>query len=180
MSIASRAFRAVRGEVALFEEVEHDARATVEAVAIVVTVSAATSLGGALRSMAATDAPRAILVLALGVVVGLISWALFAAATYAIGEYFFGAKATWGEMLRTLGYAASPLLLAGFAFVPLVGGILGIVGLAWSIYLGFLAVRSALDVSSAKAVVTILLAIIPPVALNVVLYQPVVSRGGLG
>lgn len=173
MSIAGRVFRAARAEVALFEEVEHDTRASTEALAIVVIVSTASGLGGALRNLPSVDAARAIIGVLLAVVAGLISWALFAAVTYAIGEYFLGAEATWGEMLRTLGYAASPLILAAFGFVPLLGGLLVTVGIAWSIYLGFVAVRSALDISSTKAIATILLAIIPPVALNAALYQPV-------
>ena len=173
MSMVRRVLRAVRAEVALFEEVEHDARATTEALAIVVTVSVASGLSGILRNLASADAARAIIGLALGVLVGLVSWALFAAVTYAIGEYFLGAEATWGELLRTLGYAASPLLITGLGFVPLLGGLLVAVGIAWSIYLGFVAVRSALDISSGKAIVTILLAIVPPVALNAALYRPV-------
>ena len=173
MSIARRLFRAVRAEVALFEEVEHDPRASAEAFAIVVTVSMALGFGGALKTLAGTDASRLVTGLALGVMVGLISWTLIAAATYAIGEYFLGAEATWGELLRTLGYASSPLILGGFGFVPFLGGLLVAVAVLWSIYLGFVAVRSALDISSTKTIATILLAVIPPLVASAVLYRPV-------
>lgn len=164
--------RASRAEVGLFEEVEHDDRATGQALVVILAVSIASGFGSGLGTLTSGDLARAITVLGVGAVAGLMSWALFAATIYVIGTRFFGADATWSETLRTLGFASTPLLLTVFGFVPFLGRAVVLVGVCWSIWLGFIAVRAALDISSLRTLATIILALGPPVALNAVLYQP--------
>lgn len=46
-----------------------------------------------------------------GVVGSLIGWLAMAGLTYFIGTRLFKGTATWGELLRTLGFATTPGIL---------------------------------------------------------------------
>lgn len=87
----------------------------------------------------------------------VIGWLVWAAITYLIGDKLLGGTASWGELLRTLGFAQAPGLLLVFAWIPVVGWVLhAIVGL-WILTAGVIAVRQALDFSTAKALATVFL-----------------------
>jgi hypothetical protein len=79
---------------------------------------------------------------------------------YFVGTRFFGGTATYGELLRTLGFAYSPGVLLILRFVPILGGLITLIVLIWRILTGFIAVREALDVDSGKAVATVVLGVI--------------------
>jgi len=80
-----------------------------------------------------------------------------AAVTYVIGAKLLGGVATWGELLRTIGFAQSPGVLMIFGIIPILGGIVRVVVLIWLLIAGIIAIRQALDFSTGKAVVTALL-----------------------
>ena len=67
---------------------------------------------------------------------------------------FFGGTATPGELLRTIGFAQAPGVLNILAFIPVVGGLIGIITLIWSLVAGIIAVRQALDFDTGKAILT--------------------------
>ncbi|HZD04559.1 MAG TPA: YIP1 family protein [Longimicrobiales bacterium] len=109
-------------DIATYEEVEHDATATLQA----------------------------------GSVVALGGWLLWAALTWVVGARLFGGTATWGELLRTLGFAQAPAVFAVLALLPVVGwAIEGIVAL-WILWAGVVAIRQALDFGTARAILTAL------------------------
>ena len=68
-----------------------------------------------------------------------------------------GGTATYGEMLRTLGFAQSPNVLLIFSAIPLLGGLLRFVLLIWVLLAGLIAIRQALDVGTGKAIITAIL-----------------------
>lgn len=174
MAITDRMIRASRGEIALFEEVEHDPAATTEAMVVVALVAAAAGIGTALTALGAGRLLPALLLL-IGLVIGrLVVWAVFAGATYLIGTRLFHADANWEEVLRTLGYAYSPQVASILGFIPLLGGLISFAAAIWSIYLAFLAIRAALDISSRDTVATILLAIIPSLMASALITFPAV------
>src|SRR5687768_4820133 len=124
MAITDRMIRASRGEVALYEEVEHDSAATSEAMVVVAIVAVAAGIGTALTALAGGRVLSA-LILLIGLVISrLVLWAIFAGVTYFIGTRLFHADATWEEVLRTIGYAYSPQVLSILAFIPILGGII--------------------------------------------------------
>jgi len=66
-------------------------------------------------------------------------------------------SATYGELLRTIGFAHSPLILGFFIFVPGIG-ILIFYGVGiWALIAGVIAVRQALDFSTWRAIGTCVL-----------------------
>jgi hypothetical protein len=161
MAITDRMIRASKGEVDLYEEVEHDPGATAEAVIIVAVVAVASGLGLAIARIAAGHPAGALGGLISGVLGALIGWAVFAGVTYFIGKNLFHADATWEEVLRTLGYAYTPNIASILTGIPILGFFIAIALLVWVIYLTFVAIRSALDISTGQTIATILLAIIP-------------------
>ena len=74
--------------------------------------------------------------------------------TYLIGTKLLGGVATWGELLRTIGFAQSPGVLMIFGIIPILGGLVRIIVMIWLLIAGIVAIRQALDFSTGKAVVT--------------------------
>ncbi len=92
-----------------FEEVEHDADATLQAAAVVAMVAVASAIGAS--PLGAFGAIR-------GALAALVGWLIWAGITYLVGDKLFGGTATWGELLRTLGFAQAPGVLLVLGFLP--------------------------------------------------------------
>jgi hypothetical protein len=86
----------------------------------------------------------------------LVGWGVWAGITYLVGTRLFHGTATWGELLRTLGFAQAPGVLLLLAFFPLLGWILHLVVPFWMLVAGFIAVRQALDFGNGKTFLTVL------------------------
>jgi hypothetical protein len=152
-SLTDRMQRAARLDVQLYEEVEADRNATNQALLVVVIVAIASGIGAA----AYAGLGNAALGLAGGVMRGIFSWAVFSFATYYVGVRLFGGTATWGELLRTLGFAQTPGVLFAFAFIPFVGGLLALAAFVWTLITTFIGVRQALDLDNGKTAATVLI-----------------------
>lgn len=147
-SMTERMMGAATLDISVYEEVEHDETATGQAAMVVALVAAC----GALASW--TLGPVAIVGTALSQLVG---WVVWAGLTYFIGTRLFDGTATWGELLRTLGFAQAPGVLVLIALVPFIGWMVLPVIAIWMLVTGVVAIRQALDVGTGKAVVTALI-----------------------
>ena len=87
----------------------------------------------------------------------LIGWVVWSFVSYFIGTKVFGGVATYGELLRTIGFAQSAGVLRIFAFVPFVGWLLSFAVGIWTFVATIVAMRQALDVDTTKAVLTALI-----------------------
>ncbi len=175
MAIVDRMGRAVRGERALYEEVEHDPSATTEAMMVVGLVAIASGIGNAVGYLSTGRPTFAITALVAGVASLLIWWAVFSGVTYFIGSRIFNANATWEEVLRTLGYAYTPLVVAFLGGIPILGGLIITIAAIWTLYLVFVAIHSALDISGGKTIATVLLALIPAAIIAAVIQLPLAA-----
>jgi hypothetical protein len=103
----------------------------------------------------------------IGALVGyLVGWLLWSGITYFVGTRVFRGTATWGELLRTLGFAQAPGVLLFAAIVPGLGWLVkSVVGL-WLLVTGLVAIRQALDITTGKAVLTALLGWFASVLVN--------------
>jgi len=90
-------------------------------------------------------------------VAALVGWLVWAGITYLVGAKLFGGTATWGELLRTIGFAQAPGVLLVLAFFPLLGWLLRIVVGIWMLVAGFIAIRQALDFGNQKTLGTVLI-----------------------
>jgi len=175
MALQDRAMRAFRGEAALYEEVEKDPAATQEALIIVAITAVSLGIGAALGAMAGGQAGGGVVRLLVGVIGALVGWAVFSFVAYFIGTKLFNADATWEEVLRTLGYAYTPMVVGIVGIIPIIGGLIILVAALWTLYLSFIAIRSALDVDTGKTVLTILLSIIPAGIISAIIQLPLAA-----
>ena len=159
-SLIQRMKGAAMLDVGVYEEVEADESATAQAAGVVAIVAVAQAIGASGDGLGG----------ALGAVIGaVLGWLLWAGITYVIGDKILGGTATWGELLRTLGFAQAPGILLALGILPLLGSVVRVVVAFWLLATGIVAIRQALDVSTGKAVVTAILGWIVVVLVNVLL-----------
>jgi hypothetical protein len=134
-----------RLDASAYEEVEADTTATSQAAAVVAVVAVVQGIAAYEGGVGAV----------IGSLIGaLIAWILWSVVTYFIGVTLFKGTATVGELLRTLGFAQAPGVLYILAVIPVLGWIVRLVVAVWILIAGIIAIRQALDISTAKAVVT--------------------------
>ena len=131
-----------------YEEVEADHTATGQAACVVALVAIAQAIGGAGEGGFGIFA---------GVISALLGWLLWAGITYLIGAKLFGGTATWGELLRTIGFAQTPGVLYVLGLIPVLGGIIRFGVAIWVLIAGIIAIRQALDINTGKAILTAVL-----------------------
>jgi hypothetical protein len=132
-------------DVDTYEEVEADTTATNQAAMVVALVALAQAIG------AAGTGTMGII---FGMVAAFLGWLIWSGVTYLIGDKVLGGTATWGELLRTIGFAQSPGVLYALGIIPLVGGLIRFVVGIWILVAGIIAIRQACDFSTGKAVLT--------------------------
>ncbi len=161
--IIDRMIRAARLEPQLYEEVEHDRSATGQALLVVVLGAIAAGIGFLAGGIDA---------LIVGIIFALIFWAVLALIAYWVGTHFFKGpqtSATWGELLRTLGFASSPRVLLVLGIIPVVGALIWPVVFVWWVIATVIAIRQALDFDTWRAIATALVSVVPTlVVLSVV------------
>ena len=142
-SFENRIIRAVKLDSNLYEEVEADKDALLQAMMVVVLSSIAAGIG-----LYKTGGFSGIITGTMG---SLISWYVWAYLTYFIGTKFLPepqTEADLGELLRTIGFSSSPGLLRVFYFVPGIGVLLYLISSLWMLVAMIIAVRQALDYNS--------------------------------
>ena len=163
-----RMIGAARLNVDTYEDVEHDSGATLQALLVVVLVSIASVVG---QLIGGTDAGVGWIIVS-GVIRGVVSWALWALFAWLIGSTLLKTaqtEANWGQLARCTGFAQTPGILNVFFFIPILGAIIYLVALVWTITCMIVAVRQSLDyTSSLRAFFVILLALIPVFILNAI------------
>ncbi len=167
-SLFDRMLGAAKLDVHVYEEVEADADATSQAALVVGIVAVASAIGGAGGGGAGVVA---------GLLVAFLGWLLWSGVTYLIGDKLLGGTATWGELLRTLGFAQSPGVLYVLAVIPIVGGLVRLLVMVWLLVAGIVAIRQALDFSTGKAVLTAVLGWLAMALLAAVLIGPLGIAG---
>src|SRR5215212_5578911 len=151
-SFVERVIGAIKLDPAAYEEVEHDTDATWQA-ALVVAVAAIFSGVGSSRGETGG--------LIGGVLAALVFWAIFALFAYVVGAYLLKGpqtSATFGEVLRALGFSYAPSLIAILALIPGIGFLFTFIAAIWSLIAGVIALRQALEVSTGRAVAVVVVA----------------------
>ena len=151
-SLTERMIGAAKLDIDTYEEVEADTDATMQAGSVVGMVAIASALGGIGGGAAQALG---------GLVAAIVGWLLWSGITYVIGDKLLGGTATWGELLRTLGFAQTPGLLFILGAIPVVGWlIVPVVGI-YLLFTGVVAIRQALDFGTGRAILTAVLGLIP-------------------
>lgn len=137
----------------VFEEAENDQGALPQAGALVVLAGIARGLTAQTGSPAVEIAGSAIM--------GVLLWLVATTLVWSIGVRRFHYTSSYPELLRTLGFAAAPLLALSVAALPLGPAALPIAFAvhAWALLAGIVAVREALDVPTREALVVCVLSL---------------------
>jgi hypothetical protein len=138
----NRIFRAIKIDIDLYEEVEKDKSATIQAGAVVVLSSLAAGIGA--LQMGASN-------FLLAPAMSLLSWYVWAYVIYFVGVKLFSGKKTrssHGELLRTIGFSSAPGLIRVFGVTPDLMTVTFIGSAFWMLACMVVAVKSALDYES--------------------------------
>jgi hypothetical protein len=157
MEIVNRMIRAAKLDVSLYEEVEKDTKATNQALLVVVIASICSGIGSAIAGGMIGGMGTIVSGLIIGAITALIAWLIWSFLTYIIGTRVFKGpetKATYGELLRCIGFSDSPGVLAILIFIPIIGAIIAFIAMIWSLVAMVIAVRQALDFSTGRAIAT--------------------------
>lgn len=130
-----------------FEDIEHDQSATSQAALVVLIVAIMAALGNGFSSYFTRGSFTGNFISAL--IWTFVGWFLWSLVSYLVGTSLFGGKATLDEMLRVIGFAYAPQVLA---IIPCIGGLIGAI---WSLVAGFIAIRQGLDLDNTKALLTV-------------------------
>jgi fucose 4-O-acetylase-like acetyltransferase len=142
-------------DAAAYEEIEAHRGAAMQSIATVIAACAAGGFGAIGLGL------MGIAGFMTGVVVSLGAWLVWAVAIVAIGTTVMAEPRTNSsvpEMLRVLGFAAAPGVLAAFAALTVSAPLVIAIVTAWMIAAAVIAVRQALDYSSTARAVAVCIA----------------------
>jgi hypothetical protein len=145
MTFRERLVGAALLDPAVYEDVEADRSATLQAMAVVMLSSLAAGVGGLGPVGARPAALAGISLLAFA------AWAVWALVTFEIGTRILPAPRTQadiGQLLRTIGFASAPGMLRVVGLIPGTTAVVFIVTAIWMLMAMILAVRQALDYTS--------------------------------
>jgi hypothetical protein len=150
-TFVDRVLGAARLDVRTYEEVEADTTATPQAMAVVALAALASGVGAMGRGGPGVGAT---------LVGALVGWVVWACLIWVIGAMLLPERQTEadaGQLLRTIGFAASPGLLLVFRLLPLVGIVVVFVVWIWQLATTVVAVRQALDYESTPRAIAVCL-----------------------
>lgn len=137
-----RIYRAIKIDIELYEEVEKDEKATVQAGIVVVLSSLAAGIGAMQMGMSN---------FLLAPIMSLLSWYVWAYVIYFVGVKLFGdikTKSSHNELLRTIGFSSAPGLIRVFGVTPDLMAVTFVGSAFWMLACMVVAVKSALDYES--------------------------------
>jgi hypothetical protein len=147
----------------VYEEVEHDQSATVQAALIVVVSGLLSGIGRI------GDEWYSIIVVP---VVAAIAWVVASYFIYLVGTRFIPSATTeadLGQVLRLTGFASITGAVGIISFIPVLGPIVGFVGAIWGIVIFVKAIMHALEMEVGRAIATAIGAWIMEIIVFVVL-----------
>ncbi len=175
-SFLQRLIGAAALDPAIYEEVEADRAATGQALAVVLLFCVAAGIGASGFSSIAIGRVGSFAVIAL------LAWAAWALVTFEIGVRLFPEPQTRsdpGELMRTLGFSATPGLLLVFGYMPAVTAPVFAVVAVWMLISMIVAVRHALDYTrTARAIAVCVLGWVLALVIAIVMgiaFGPTVS-----
>ena len=140
--LLNRIYRAIKIDIELYEEVEKDKNATIQAGIVVILSSLAAGVGALQMGMSN---------FLLAPAMSLLSWYVWAYIIYFVGVKLFGSpntRSSHGELLRTIGFSSAPGLIRVFGITPELMTVTFIGSAFWMLACMVVAVKAALDYDS--------------------------------
>jgi hypothetical protein len=151
-SFLQRLIGAAALDTAIYEEIESDPKATVQAAVVVLMSSIAAGIGA--RGLDENTAPN----IAFVSILALMAWACWALVIFELGARIMPGPQTVvdvGQLMRTIGFAATPGLLRVFGIIPSASLPAFIVSSIWMLLAMIVGVRQALDYTSTSRAVAV-------------------------
>jgi hypothetical protein len=142
-TFANRVLLAAKLNANVYEEVEADATAMNQAIAVVVLSSVAAGIGSMQQGGFSG--------ILWGTVMALVGWLVWSYLTYLIGTRLLPGpetRASYGELLRTIGFSSAPGMIRILGIIPGLMTITFAVSGIWMLIAMVVAVRQALDYRS--------------------------------
>lgn len=143
-TLTERMIGAAKLDTPMYEEIEHDSSAMGQAAGVVVLSSVATGLGTVTQAGFWSS-------LIGGTLAALLGWVIWAALTWVIGTKVLPepqTEADVGQMMRTIGFSASPGILRIGGLLPGIGPLIVFAASVWMLAAMVVAVRQTLDYTS--------------------------------
>ena len=156
-ALTSRLMRVLRFDASVYREIAADQGALPQALTIVVIAVILYSIPS---FVAGQGAAAGIVLVALGIIGGLIGFGLYSAVAAFIAKTFFQGKTEFQEMARTLGFAYAWQAVGILGFIPILGGLIAFVGWIGAVVSGLIALRESAEFDTVKALITVVIAAI--------------------
>jgi hypothetical protein len=150
--IVQRAKDVAQLDTRTYREIARDPNATKEAALVVALVAIANGIGSA------GDGSSGLIG---GIIAGLLGWVVFSAVIWFVATNITGSPTTTASiesLMRTLGYARVPGLLAVFGFIWLIGWIATAVAGIWILVTSLYAIHTTLNMGWLRTLATVLIA----------------------
>ncbi|MBI4302235.1 MAG: YIP1 family protein [Chloroflexi bacterium] len=155
--LVDRMVRAARLDITLYDEVVADPTATRQAIMVVLIASLSAGIGSVLlRIMGDARGGQLVLDLIYGAIFSLVGWFFWSFLIYWLGTTLFQGRATYGQLLRGIGFSNSPAVIGFFVFIPVLGSLIAMGALLWTLLAMIIAVRQALEFTMRRATATCL------------------------
>ena len=145
---------AAKLDVNFFNAVEHDESKNQEALMVVLIAAIASAIGNGIGGIFSNGLIGGLMGAVFGLVMVVVGYYFWSYLTHFIATKFFEGEGDVGEVLRTLGYSYSPLVLGALAFIPCLGWLIAFAAGIWSLVAGVIAIREAMDFDTGKAILT--------------------------
>jgi len=150
-SFVDRVVGAATLNVSIYEDIEADKGATVQAIAIVVLSSLAVGVAQAVGWFFIGGVFSAIVGLVGYTVLAVAGWLVWTIVTLIVGTKILPepeTKSDMGELVRTVGFAQTPGMFRIFSIIPFLGLLVTVVVWIWMLAAFVIAARQALDYKS--------------------------------
>lgn len=163
-SLMQRVRRLAMLDTTVFDEVRTDANSTIPAMIVAAVSMLLFGLGGWLWWIFngpdyegyVTAGDIFLKSFIIGSILAIVLWGVALGITYVVLTQLFRARADINELVRVMGFAAAPLALGLFLFVPVADFGIGLTVLALFFGTNVLAVQSATDAPGGKVLVSVI------------------------
>lgn len=152
-SLGQRMVGAMQGNVATFEEIEHDQSAMGQAVTVIIIAGVAALIGNVFRAGITAGM--------FALIASLVVYAIWAVIVTLVGTKLMPepqTKADFAETFRTIAFAASPGVFNVLAIIPFLGVLISFMISLWSLVIMVIAVKVVLDYSNyGRAIIVVII-----------------------
>ena len=156
----------------VMKDVERDTNGTTQALIVVVLAAIAGAIGAINGGGDQQENQNLIASMLGGSISAIAGWIVFSVIAYFVGASLFATSqtsVTIGQVLRVVGFAQTPKLIGALGFIPLIGGLASLIAWIWFIVVAIVAIRTAFEFTTERAIGTSIVALIVQVLVQILI-----------